>query len=198
MSPVGPVHGPGRIGISFLLMLCALSLCGCQKSSTPTPAKAPERAQVSAVDSAQVKDLKARLDRLLEPVSYHYSPVGKPDPFQPFLRTTASASLPAASAQGGAKESPRPERCSTALECMDVGQLTLVGIVTRTDGERMAMAQDAAGIGYVLRRGLRIGYHNGRIKNILPDRVIVAEESEDIRGRATVQDRILLLHPEEQ
>ena len=89
------------------------------------------------------------------------------------------------------------KQCGAALECMDVGQLTLVGIVMMGQKASIAVAQDSAGFGYMLRVGDRIGLHGGRVTKILPDRVIVTEKVEDIQGSLVPRKRVLLLHPEE-
>jgi Tfp pilus assembly protein PilP len=167
-------------------------LSGCKDKTTVIPATAAITKKTTTIKSEKIKDFQIRLEYLMEPVTYHYSSAGKPDPFQPFLKTTPKVSRQTARK----KEVGKPEICATALECMDVGQLTLVGIIANDKGNRIAMAQDAAGIGYFLRPGLRVGYRNGRIKEILPDRVIVEEKLEDIRGELTLQKRVLLLHPE--
>jgi Tfp pilus assembly protein PilP len=190
-----------RIGctkfIIYTSLLITISLCGlcclsgCKDKTTVIPAAASITKKTTTINSEKIKDFQVRLEHVMEPVTYHYSSAGKPDPFQPFLKTT-----PKVSRQRQKKEIRKPEICATALECMDVGQLTLVGIIANDKGNRVAMAQDAAGIGYFLRPGLRVGYRNGRIKKILPDRVIVEEKLEDIRGELTLQERVLLLHPE--
>jgi Tfp pilus assembly protein PilP len=147
--------------------------------------------------SVRVQELQERLERLTRPITYRYNPTGKPDPFEPFLKTSFAVPERIVEQEGGGKKYAKPEHCSTPLECMDVGQLTLAGIITKGDGTRIAMAQDAAGVGYVLTPGLRVGYRNGNVAEVLADRVIVEEETEDIRGQTIVQERVLLLHSEE-
>jgi len=136
---------------------------------------------------------KKRLEKLLSPIDYHYVAAGKPDPFKPFFRTEMRRG-PAGKSKKVVK---KPDRCDTALECMDVGQLTLVGIVLEPNGKALAMAQDASGIGYTLRLGTRIGYNKGQVVAITRDRVVVKERVEDLRGKPTYRERILYLHPEE-
>lgn len=188
--------------IAYASLLITISLCGlcclsgCKDKTTVTPVATSITKKSTAITSKKVKDFQVRLERLIEPVTYCYSSDGKPDPFQPFLKTAPKVSRRTAKKQRPKKEVRRPEICATPLECMDVGQLTLVGIIANDKGNRIAMAQDAAGIGYFLRPGLLVGYRNGRVKKILPDRVIVEEELEDIRGKLTLQERVLLLHPE--
>ncbi len=143
--------------------------------------------------SEKIAQYKKRLEKLLSPVDYHYVAAGKPDPFKPFFRTEMKKGI--RSKSNTVKK--RPESCDTPLECMDVGQLTLVGIVLQPDGDALAMAQDASGIGYTLRIGTRIGYNDGKVVSITRDRVIVKEKVEDLRGKPTFRDRTLYLHPEE-
>jgi Tfp pilus assembly protein PilP len=164
----------------------------------PRFAAAEEAGALPLNTSARVKELQERLERLTKPIVYRYNPTGKPDPFEPFLKTSFIVSERVVEQNGGGKKFTKPKHCSTPLECMDVGQLTLAGIITKGDGTRIAMAQDAAGVGYVLTLGLRVGYRNGNVAEVLADRVVVEEEAEDIRGQTIVQERVLLLHPEER
>ena len=188
--------------VIYTSLLITISLCGlcclsgCGDKTTVTPAATSITKKSNGINSKKVKDFQVRLERLMEPVTYYYSSDGKPDPFQTFLKTAPKVSKRIARKRRQKKEFRRPEICATPLECMDVGQLTLVGIIANDKGNRIAMAQDAAGIGYFLQPGLRVGYRNGRVQKILPDRVIVKEEVEDIQGELTLQNRVLLLHPE--
>ncbi|NDY42749.1 pilus assembly protein PilP [Dissulfurirhabdus thermomarina] len=201
-------HPAGR----RLFLLCAVlisvvpGLAGCDTLSgllggrgTRKARPAPKAKVAQKVPtSKRVKELEARLARLLAPEAYRFSPAGKPDPFRPFMEVagTGPQKSPARSKKGpgpGAK----PEKCATVLECIDVGQLTLVAIVREADGTRLAMAQDAAGVGYTLREGDRVGYRGGRVTRILKDRVVVTEKVENVQGKLVPMDRVLLLYPEE-
>jgi len=184
--------------IAILLgILPAMVLAGCSTPPSQAPATSAARQGKTAAHSAQVQEFKKRLDSLLEPSSYRYSHVGKTDPFRPFLRSALTS--PDMTGTGGTREEhPSPERCETALECLDIGQLKLVAIVKRANGSCIAMAQDASGIGYILTPGTKVGYRKGTVSEIREDRLIVREESEDIRGGSIIRERQLLLHPEEQ
>ncbi len=186
----------------LLCLVCLSLLPGCDKirrSGHGGNTVASSTRQL-AKESAKVKEFQKRLSELLKPVEYTYDPAGKPDPFQPFLQTAPVKPIQErlAGTNGMKKVNRRPEHCSTPLECMDVGQLTLVAIVIENNGKRIAMAQDAAGIGYILKPGIAIGYRGGHVKRILQDRVVVEEEVETIQGNQAKRDRILYLHPEEQ
>jgi len=175
------------------MVVCVGLAAGCSSEPVQKIQRViPEKKDVS-VTSGKVRDMEARLERLMQLVTYKYNPSGKPDPFEPFLKSapknrTADRSRPS--------RTKRPDHCESPLECMDVGQLTLVAIVSETAGTRVAMAQDASGIGYMLKNGLRIGYRNGVIKEILQDRIVVEEEYENIRGELAIRERLLFLHPE--
>ncbi len=149
------------------------------------------------VMTAKVKDFQSRLERLLMPISYHYNPAGKPDPFQSFIKSFSTSSIDG-NPRGRKDKKNQPHHCATPLECMDVGQLTLVAVVMRDEEGPLAMVQDAAGLGYVLRVGTKVGYQNGHVVKILPDKVVVSEETEDLMGHNVTRKRVLSLHSEEQ
>jgi type IV pilus assembly protein PilP len=143
----------------------------------------------------KVKEYEKRLQQILAPVAYKYNPLGKPDPFKPFLRTNTG---PKKIETKSRPKAIRPDECATPLECIDIGQLTLVAVVTGDDSSSWAMAQDASGIGYLLKKGMKVGYRGGKIVAILPEKVIIRETIEDLSGKKIKRNRVLYLHPEEQ
>ncbi len=175
----------------FILALFIIAIGGYPGAASAL--KAPKAKTATKNISNKIEQYKKRLESLLSPIEYRYVAAGKPDPFMPFFRTEMNKAV----SPRKKKFAKKPETCATALECMDVGQLTLVGIVLEPDGNSLAMAQDASGIGYTLRLGTKIGYNNGKVVSITRDRVIVKEEVEDLRGRPSFRDRTLYLHPEE-
>ena len=183
----------------LLCLLIALAMVGGPLSGVTLAIKTKKKVMTYPAATSdkrianKIEEFKKRLKSLLAPVDYHYVAAGKPDPFMPFLRTEIRKGTPTNSKLAAKK----PGRCDTALECMDVGQLTLVGIVLEPNGNGLAMAQDASGIGYTLRLGTRIGYNQGQVVSITRDRVVVKEKVEDLKGQPTYRDRILYLHPEE-
>jgi len=147
----------------------------------------------TAERSPEIVKLKARLKDLMNPHLYVYNPIGKPDPFHPFwdigvvqLKTSNISN----------KNNKKDNNCSTSLACMDVGQLTLVGVILPKHGRPLAMVQDAAGLGYIVHIGTRIGTHDGRVYRILPDRIIVREKIRNLSGKFVYKNTIMLLHPE--
>ena len=185
----------GRLLILFVALAVSTGSTGQKSLASPNKEKIPNRSSTTSNKKIanKIEQYKNRLESLLAPVDYRYVAAGKPDPFKPFLSTEVRKG-PSVKQK---KVARKPERCDTALECMDVGQLTLVGIVLEPNGGALAMAQDASGIGYTLRPGTRIGYNDGKVVSITRDRVVVKEKVEDLRGQPTYRDRILYLHPEE-
>ena len=91
-----------------------------------------------------------------------YSMEGRTDPFVPFLTDKAKVDKPAA---------VEPTEELVGMRRFEPGQLTLVAIVLRNKNN-LAMVQDPAGQGYVIRKGTKIGRF-GEVEDIVPNRVIV-------------------------
>ena len=130
--------------ISKASLLIAVSLCalcclsGCKNKTTVTPAATSVTKKPTAIRSEKIRDFQVRLEHLMEPVIYNYDSAGKPDPFQPFLRAAPKISRRTARKQSPKKKFRKPEICATPLECMEVGQLTLVAVVGNDKGKRKA------------------------------------------------------------
>ena len=55
--------------------------------------------------------------------------------------------------------------------------------------------EEGSGKGYVIKKGTYIGTHSGKVAKILPDRIIVEEEVEDIYGKASIRKIEIKLKP---
>jgi Tfp pilus assembly protein PilP len=157
-----------------------------------------EASSDTAVTSERIREFQKRLEDILKPEGYHYKSYGKVDPFQSFIETTYDVQGTPDVVPSEKKEKQAPVHCASRLECMDVGQLTIVAIVREGGKGVMAMAQDASGLGYVLIPGMKVGYRNGIIEDIQYDRVIIREEYESVTGEMLTRTRELFLHPEEK
>ncbi|MBW2515263.1 MAG: pilus assembly protein PilP [Deltaproteobacteria bacterium] len=112
-----------------------------------------------------------------------YSVKGKVNPFEPLFRER----------QMVASKSKRKKRVPrTPLEKIDLSQLKLVGIVTASSGNQ-ALVEESNGKGYVIRKGTYIGTNAGKVVEIENDKVIVAEEYEDVVGNVTLRNKELTL-----
>lgn len=115
--------------------------------------------------------------------AFIYNPEGARDPFASFLK----------------KEEPvRPEGVgSSPLQQYELRQLKLVAIIVG-EGQDMAMVEDSEGKGYVIREGDYVGNRFGRVKEILPGKVVLEETYKDILGQIKRRQIVLELHPEEE
>jgi len=94
---------------------------------------------------------------------YSYNPLGKPDPFKPFVAVKIAATK-----KDGKVESIFP------LQREDAANFKLVGIVG-DQTRRVAVVEDSAKKFYPVFIGTRIGLNNGKVTDILADRVTVDE-----------------------
>ena len=118
-------------------------------------------------------------------ISVLYNPEGKLDPFEPLFKKER-VSL----AEG--KKKIKIRKPLTPLERVNLSQLTLVGIIQAPSGSR-ALVQESSGKGYVVKKGTYIGTNSGKIVQILKDRIIIEEESEDIYGKVSIVQKPLKL-----
>jgi Tfp pilus assembly protein PilP len=124
--------------------------------------------------------------------------VGKPDPFRPFIETDLDQKIRKEGSPG--KKGGVKSRPLSPLQQKEIGQFRLVGIAG-DDKRRTAVVEDGAAKKiYPLFVGTYIGLNEGRVVEILPDRVIVEERVEDQmkKGRQAQIRRItMMLHKEE-
>lgn len=111
------------------------------------------------------------------PESYSYSPLGKPDPFRPFI-VMETAEQKKAKVQKKAAISMFP------LQRAETSMYKVVGIAG-DQYNRVAIAEDSAKKFYPLLKGTRIGLLNGKVVEIMADRVIV-EEYEGKKARRVI------------
>jgi len=96
---------------------------------------------------------------------YNYNPLGKPDPFRPFVDVEIAAVK---------KEKEIKKESIFPLQRTDVESFKLVGIVG-DQSRRVAVVEDASRKYYPVFVGTRIGTHDGKVTEILADRVTVDE-----------------------
>ncbi|PTN37004.1 pilus assembly protein PilP [Desulfonatronum sp. SC1] len=129
-------------------------------------------------------------DWLRTPDGYVFRPVGKPDPFRPFVRPAPPEE---------AFRAQVPARELTPLERVEATQLRVIGIVWAMDrpDQALAMVEMPDGKGFVLRPGVGVGRYGGKVRRITANEVIIEEYGLDIAGREQVREVILKLHPSE-
>ncbi|NVJ06981.1 pilus assembly protein PilP [Myxococcus sp. AM001] len=139
--------------------MLALALAACDE----TPSPAPKAAKPKAAAAAPVKESPVEAVAQTAPAyAYTYNPVGKRDPFRSPIEDLGPVNANPVSA------------CSEPLCAFDLDQLKLVAVVTG-DASPMAMVEDPAGRGHIVRRNTRMGRQGGKVTQILRDSVTVTE-----------------------
>jgi type IV pilus assembly protein PilP len=137
--------------IAALWLLVSISTAAVTQS---TEAKA----QSADVAETKISDLKTV-------PAYKYNPIGKPDPFKPFIEQELSPK----------KKTESRTLPISPLQREGIEQFRLVG-VSGDDHHRIAIVQDVKGKAYPIFLGTYIGKNSGRVVEILPDRIIVEEK----------------------
>jgi Tfp pilus assembly protein PilP len=117
---------------------------------------------------------------------WKYDPTGKPDPFKSFILATA------------VQEETAPKvvrRQLTPLQKMPLSEIEagLKAIIWGQLGSK-ALVEDATGKGYVVQEGTYVGQHDGIVKKIYEDRIVVEEYRRDPgKGRLEPNEVVLKL-----
>ena len=160
-----------------------------EKKEVQTPTTKPKetvQADISNSKQELVAEKASTAKKTIIPeITDFYIPEGKLDPFEPLFRKE-SVSL----AVG--KKNIKRRKPLTPLERVNLSQLSLVGIIQAPSGNR-ALVQETTGKGYVVTKGTYIGTNSGKIVQILKDRIIIEEESEDIYGKVSIIKKPLKL-----
>jgi len=146
---------------AFLLASLASALAACA-SPVPPPAPAPKAAPKPAPKPVETAAASSDQPAFV----YAYLPSGKRDPFRSPLEDLA--------AEHGGAGLISSTACSAPLCRWDLDQLKLVGVISGMSNP-MAMVEDPAGIGYVVRRNSFMGKKGGRVTQIKHDAVVVTE-----------------------
>jgi len=144
-----------------------------------TPA-APPAANATVPPTASNAPLGAAPLALNPKETYSYNPFGKPDPFKPFIEIETAEKK---------KKEERKTQAATSifpLQRQDTENYRVVGIAGDQD-HRVAIVEDEAKKFYPLHKGTRIGLNNGKVVDILQDRVIVEEYEEGKAKRVTLK-----------
>ena len=165
--------------ISLCIMFLFLTVaCG----ERTTPSSISPKGKAPSVQQAKTKPAEVaekEPEKKGEP-EYSYDPVGKKDPFKPFLQM--------ASVRGSSRNIPL-----TPLEKYEISQLKLVAIISSPEGN-IALIEDSAGKGYFLKKGTGIGKNEGKVTKILKDKVIIEETYQDVFGQTKINEISILLH----
>ncbi len=158
---------------------------GCGDKTTTAPIT--QKTKASSVEKKPIEASKVIEKKESEKppeVEYSYNPLGKPDPFKPFIQISPI------------KEAKRTVPL-TPLQKYEISQLKLVAIILAPE-DNVAMVEDSTGKGYIVKKGTLIGKNDGKVVKILKDKIIIEEPYQDVLGQTKVNEVIMPLHrPEE-
>jgi type IV pilus assembly protein PilP len=149
----------------------------------PPPSSLPQKEKSLSIEKKKIESVKKTEKKDLEKKEekeYVYDPVGKTDPFKPFIQLTP------------VRESARNVPL-TPLQKYEISQLKLVAIISTPEGN-IALVEDSSGKGYFLKKGTGIGKNDGKVTKILKDKVIIEEVYQDILGQTKINEVSLVLH----
>lgn len=173
-----------KSGLGWLIVGVVFWLTGCGGGTPPPPPikEAPPKVAVKKEGGIKPADRKEPPEK--EEPEYQYHPIGKPDPFKPFIELTP--------VRERVRTVPR-----TPLQKYDISQLKLVAIISAPEGN-IALVEDATGKGYFVRKGTEIGKNEGKVTKILKDRLIIEELFEDVLGKVKKSEIQMMLHQTEE
>ena len=158
-KPAQPVKAPGTTSAPAAKPNKNVVLPVATSVATPVPAATSVATPVPAATSVAAPP----------PVdNYSYNPSGKPDPFLPFIMVEILEKSKIEKKEKEAVFSIFP------LQRAETEKYRVVGIAGDKD-HRVAVAEDTAKKFYPLLIGTRIGLRNGKVIEIMADRVIVEE-----------------------
>ncbi|MFZ5468524.1 MAG: pilus assembly protein PilP [Myxococcota bacterium] len=144
-----------KIGLAIApLVFGALTQLGCGDDSMPAAPVAPlARKAAAPAAAAPVENAKT--------YQYAYNPLGKRDPFRAYTPDLQGPSV-------------EMTLCNEPLCQWDLDQLSLVAVVSG-DANPLAMLEDPAKIGHMVRRNGRVGRQGGKVTQILRDCIVITE-----------------------
>ncbi|MDG4475358.1 hypothetical protein [Thiovibrio frasassiensis] len=152
----------------FLALTYAVCLCFIGAGNIASAQTEPATPSSTSENSAQSLETALATG---QPPPFVYNRE-RPDPFFPFL----------------SKEIMKAQAELTGTQKFEPGQLTLVAIVSGKRG-LIAMVQDSSGVGYVLRKGTKIG-ETGKVVQIAQDKVIIEQSLKNVTGDDSITRKI--------
>jgi type IV pilus assembly protein PilP len=143
--------------------------------------KPPAPAAVKARSAAA----KALENLLKKP--FTFGAENRSDPFKPFISDQMLKAQAEAEANAEAVS-------LTGMQLFEPGQLDLVAILS-SGKQSLAMVQDSAGKGYIIRKGTKIG-RRGQVIAIMPNAVLIKEWFLGSGGKKLYKDNEMVLRKE--
>ena len=146
---------------------------------TPLPAGTAQAGQGASVAPGEQAELIASLNGEKKE-GFIYDPTGKRDPFRSFDFSP-----------------PNNDKGATPLEKYNLGQLKLTAVLEGFE-EPKAIVENAAGKGFTVKKGTKIGPNGGEVVEILKDKLLILEKTADFTGQIKSQTVELKLRTKDQ
>ena len=151
-------------------MLRLIILSGIVLGFTCLPFTEATWGQATSPETSKASEQQQLIDLLFQENGeddFVYKRERRSDPFVPFVKT---------------KVAPKAvfEEELTGMQKFEPGQLTLVAIVSGGESP-FAMVEDSLGMGYIIRKGTKIG-RSGVVENIVQNKVIIKMASLNLAG----------------
>lgn len=154
----------------IIFMIANFAFAAEVKNTSPATPHAPVNVAPAATPAAMPTQIQQPPP--LAPTSvdtYSYNPLGKPDPFRPFVTVVTAKDIDVKK-----QIAKKAEASMFPLQRAETEKYRVVGIAGDKD-HRVAIAEDASKKFYPLLAGTHIGLYNGKVIEIMADRVIVEE-----------------------
>ncbi len=163
--------------LSLATGVLATGLAGCSKEETapqPVVKKTIPKEAAKTAEAAKAAETPASKASVVL-----YNPVGKRDPFVPFLKVEPLAAR--------AQFDSLPP-----LERYELGELKFVGVIWGAKGV-LALVEDGEGKGYSVTVGTKIGRGGGVVTRVTEGEILVREEFRDYVGTKSVRESSIKL-----
>jgi Tfp pilus assembly protein PilP len=168
--------------LNFFLIIHIVFICAYAAETKNTPASIPPSSVAPTSVQPQIQE-QVQAEKTPDS-NYKYYPLGKPDPFQPFIDVDIAT-----------KRKEEKKVSTYPLERDEIEKFKLSGIIG-DHIQRLAIVEiiDEGKLKfYPLLKGTHIGLHRGKVLEIMADRVIVEEPDKSKTRRI-----ILKLHKENE
>ena len=178
------IRKSGVLLAAGMLMIMPVTF-GCKDDEAP---------KLAVVSSPKVVEKKADAQKESEKKpgteeskrEYSYNPNGKIDPFLPLVTLSQTPEMPTA------EKKEKKEVPLTPLQKLNVDDFNLVAVIV-SDNQLKALLEDPAVNGFIVKEGMLIGKNGGIIKKILPNSMLVEEQTTDDQGKKEMKIRTITL-----
>lgn len=160
--------------------------------TAPSKAVSAETRKDSVEAKPMAKPLAEKFDtqKLIPDLAIGYDSTGKIDPFIPLVKEEPV--VVEKKDLIDAKSEVREKRTKTPLEKIELSQLQLKAIIMAPSGNK-ALVEEANGKGYIIRKGTYIGRNDGKVVQILKDKIVVEELTENHEGKMIAREKEIKL-----